>query len=191
MGKIVIISILSKYESECKKKFTKWPVGKWIIWKFLFSTKFSSSPWCRCTTTWRPSATRWSTLASTRAAGTTWASSSSLSLQPLRFDTSVVHFWDVLLRAGYRIFVSHLLILRSTLPPRKLKRTWMQVWRRGWELILHSSIIFVLISFLWLGYWNNCEPWQRNWASDGSPGIFFSPGKFSPHMTRDTHTYQY
>ena len=35
----------------------------------------------------------------------------------------VVHFQDVGLRAGYRIFVSHLLILRSTLPPRKLKRT--------------------------------------------------------------------
>ena len=154
------------------------------MWKFLVSTKLSSSPWCRCTTTWRPSATRWSTLASTRAAGTTWASSSSLSLQPPRFDTSVVHFWDVLLRAGYRIFVSHLLILRWTLPPRKWKRTWMQAWRRGWEFILHSHcffkirIRFVLISFLWLGYWNNCEPWQRNWASDGSPGIFFTPGKF-------------
>ena len=152
------------------------------MWKFLVSTKFSSSPWCRCTTTWRPSATRWSTLASTRAAGTTWASSSSLSLQPLRFDTSVVH---VGLRAGYRIFVSHLLILRSTLPPKKWKRTWMQVWRRGWGLILHSHCFFkkerirsLLISFFWPGYWNNCEPWQRNWASDGSPGIFFSPGKF-------------
>ena len=156
------------------------------MWKFLVNTKFSSFPWCRCTTTWRPSATRWSTLVSTRAAGTTWASSSLLSLQPPRFDTSVFHFQDVRLRAGYRIFVSHLLILRWTLPPRKWKRTWMQAWRRGWELILHShlnvswkkSIRSVLISFLWLGYWNNCEPWQRNWASDGSPGIFFSPGKF-------------
>ena len=53
---------------------------------------------------------------------------------------------------------------------------------------LKKSIISVLISFLWLGYWNNCEPWQRNWASDGSPGIFFFTRQILLLKWLGTHT---